>query len=325
MVKEDNIQVQDNEQQQELPGNSQGNDQTEVTEPLAVLETHEDTFHNVALDNPIASDPQQVSQEQPPPPERIPLHLRFDDLTVFRRAALGLLPNVQDPEYNSQMTLSALKSSRRYNFIEPNTVTLDGGYRLCRATRSFVPDNFKYYWEIDFHPTNDGESHIRVGIATCKADTEAPVGIDEEGYSIRDLGGAYHKSKKIPSKRFNSGDTIGFGISLDDEGYSLRYFINGSDEGVVFSGIDRDKQWIPAVSLYRNATVTARFKRPFKFDPMLDWREADDTSIAEPIQNITATQLVNIMRTSLDAGDERKFDVIKAIDTALIPAHLMQN
>ena len=129
-----------------------------------------------------------MSKNQPAS-QKLIMKLQFEELGVIRRAALNLLPNVQDPEYRSQMQFSRYKSSRKYKFLsdDNNTVTLEGGYRLCRATR-YIPVDQRYFWEVDFTAAKSSESHVRIGISTIQADMEAPVGVDSYGYCVADLG-----------------------------------------------------------------------------------------------------------------------------------------
>jgi hypothetical protein len=247
------------------------------------------------------------------------MKLKFEELAVHRRAALGLLSQVQDPEYDSPMCFSELKSSRHYKF--PNgdhfTISLSGGYRLCRATRFFPLPGF-CYWEIEFKSAETTESHVRCGIATLKADLETPVGFDEYGYSVRDLGGAFHKGHRSPSPEFSVGDVIGFGF----DGSTLRMWKNGMDQGVIFDGIDQNLQWMPAVSIYRDAQLLGRFVRPFSFDPGEDWKAAGDLPPGEPQGMFSSKDLVKWMRTSLEVGDYYEA-ACTAILEALTPPHEM--
>ena len=272
----------------------------------------------------VTSQFMETGANPPPPPplqKIVTLHLTFEELAVDRRAALELLPDVQDPECQSKMALSRLKSSRRYKFIDDSTVTLSAGYRLCRATRWF-PSQGSYFWEVKFVAANDENSHIRLGIATIKAEMEGPVGMDEEGYSVRDRGGAFHQGKKTPTPGFGVGDVIGFGFSHDGNGATLRVWINGTDQGVVFRGIDDNKRWYPAVSVYRDAEVRVTFARPFAFDPGNGWEAASDLPRVEPVGLFTTKQLIHWMKGRLDAGDLQE-QAYNAIDKAMTPAHLM--
>jgi hypothetical protein len=250
---------------------------------------------------------------------RIRLDATFETIAVHRRAALDLLPFVDDPEYDTPMEFSKLKSSRRYTFINNLTITLPDGYRLCRATRPLALPG-RVFWEIKFVSAKTEKSHIRIGIATVKADMEGPVGVDAFGYCVRDRGGAFHRGRQRPFPEFHPGDTIGFGVVSSGETAQMSFFINGEFQGVGFDDIPNDR-WFPAVSIYRDAVVTARFMRPFKFDPGMEWRAAGELPEGRRTQLFTSKDIVKWMKV-LDAGDHNK-EAYKAIVEALTPAHQM--
>lgn len=270
----------------------------------------------------------QQDQNQPPKPQKKPykLKLKFEELGVYRRAALGLLPNVNDPELQEVMAFSTLKSSRKYKFLDPKnlTITLEGGYRLCRSTR-FLPVDKNYYWEIDFTSIKNEESHVRVGIATIKADMEAPVGVDKYGYCIADLGKSLHegwKNRKIKTPPFHVSDTVGLGFIPGQDSISLKLFINGVDHGIIFDDISKEEKWTPAVSIYREAVVTGRFFRPFKFEPGSEWTAAGDIPRDVPDLPIIAKDLVKAMKGTMVLSESSEL-YMSAIYIALTPAHQM--
>ena len=267
-------------------------------------------------------------QNQPPKPQKKPykLKLKFEELGVYRRAALGLLPNVNDPELQDIMAFSTLKSSRKYKFLDPKnlTVTLEGGYRLCRSTR-YLPLDRNYFWEIDFTSIKNEESHVRIGIATIKADMEAPVGSDKNGYCIADLGKSFHngwKNKKAKTPPFHASDTIGLGFMPGPESIALRLFVNGIDYGIIYDNISNEERWTPAISIYREAVVTGRFFRPFKFDPGEDWTAAGDIPRDIPDLPIIAKDLVKAMKGTMSLSEQSEL-YMQAIYAALTPAHQM--
>ncbi|OHS95027.1 SPRY domain containing protein [Tritrichomonas foetus] len=274
------------------------------------------------------------------------LNLSFEELGLIRRAALGLLPYVIDPESQFPIHLSPLKSSRNYIFSDKLTkndsdrielshiengnydrVTLDSGYRLCRASRRLQLDQ-KYYWEFHFCPESHPDSHLRVGIATTKADMEAPVAVDQEGYCFRDLGGSYHNGHRNHNasltETFKIGDIIGIGFVPNEKSISLQLFINGIDKGIFFDNIEKKLKWIPSLSIFKNAVVKANFKRPFAFDPGQDWGAPYDMK-NEDMNDcfIDVYQLCHIMKTEISCKTEDKDCYFEAMDKALIPAHLM--
>lgn len=265
-------------------------------------------------------------QAAAPPKSIMKIKLRFEEKGVFRRAALGLLPDVNDPELSDDMTFSPLKSSRSYRFLNDNlSVTLEGGYRLCRCKRSLQLDK-PYYWEMIFSSAKTSESHIRVGIATIKADMEAPVGVDNFGYCVGDLGKCVHngwENKEYKSPKFGVGDTIGFGFIPGPESISVKVFINGVDHGFAFTNVDRTMKWFPAVSIYRDAVVSGVFERPFRYDPGPEFASPKDLPKERARYRIHAKDLVKIMKTYSELSQEDRDKYIKAIDVALTPAHQM--
>lgn len=253
------------------------------------------------------------------------LNLEFESLGVMRRAALGLLPHVKDPERNVSMHFSSYKSSRNYEFINNNEVKLDGGYRLCRATRS-LPTDKKYYWEFCFSKQSAENSHARFGISTLKADMEAPVGIDEYGYSVRDLGGSYHeghRNKNIITPPFQKGDIVGLGFVPGENSISLELFINGNLIGTVFDNIDKNSKWFPSISIFKGGIVESNFSGPFAFDPGSDYTAAGNIPNEQDKGTIDPKKLIKIMKTSLFCAENEKQFFFEAMDAALVPAHLM--
>ena len=144
--------------------------------------------------------------------------LSFEELGAYRRVCLGLIPNVYDPEKKKSIQFSKHKSSRLVKIDESGmSVTQEGGYRLCRASRH-IPRAGAFFWEFIISSFPTEESHCRIGIATKNAQMEAPVGFDEFGYSIADKGFAYHNGKKIKEFSFNGfkqGDTVSFGAVVN--------------------------------------------------------------------------------------------------------------
>ena len=277
--------------------------------------------------------------------------LEFDEEIVLRRAALGLLPEVDDPEAKSPLRFSSLKSSRHFRFspsydkveldLHINEIGYDdeqeapieeytafnGGYRMCRATRGFKTPG-KYYWELSYNVNNGNhESHVRFGIATVKAEMEFPVGYDDRGYCIRDMGGAYHNSKEFPSPPFKEGDIVGLGfeIAQNDENPSepkgsLSLWINGEYQGVIFEDIDCTKRWFPAVSIYFHSVVTSYFSKSkgntIHYLPE-GWAPADRSPFDYPKRLISINTLLKKMREFPNSKADE--NVLKAISVALVP------
>lgn len=255
------------------------------------------------------------------------LKLEFDEYTLNRRASLGLLPEIKDPDCENEMRFSRLKTSRQFVFLNDtdDQITMDGGYRLARGTNYFQLPG-KYYWEIEFTEAKQKESHIRIGIATIDADMEAPVGFDKEGYAVRDLGSTYHDAEKTAAEPFGVGDVVGLGFESHDDDEklaSLHYWINGEYKGIAFNDIDATKKWYPAVSIYYNAVVTGYFSsKSFKFPPPSSWNQAANSK-PQPEGKFSVPELGAIMATSIRSDHPNFKELITAIDKALVPPQFM--
>lgn len=284
--------------------------------------------------------------------------VKYSKTILYRRAALGLLPDVQDPDSNKKMKLSPLKSSREYWFTDDQlTARCQNGYRVCRATKGFTiesagPKKDKYYWEFTFintkedpkhkerHFTYDEPSedlqklhnyhdvggntdsdiypnaHVRLGIATVMAKIDFPVGGDDRGYAVRDLGGGFHNRKKVAdTPSFNCGQVIGFGYEIVDEERScLHMWIDGEYKGVVFDNINAKLRWFPAFSCYKGAAVHAEFRFfeniPEGFTPAYNIQK-ETRKWPIPINDMVYHM------NKLDSSCPK--NVLRAIDIAMIP------
>lgn len=258
--------------------------------------------------------------------------MRFEEYGARRRVSLRLIPNVEDPEAKNKIVISKYKSSRKYKIdLETGRAKNDGGYRLCRASRCLHPLQ-KFFWEFKFYKATQKDSHVRLGIATCSADMEAPVGVDEEGYSVRDLGGAFHESRNQkpeqylpgvkPMPGFSVGDTIGFGFThtAEKETTTLEVFINGVSQGVIFHGIDPKKEWIPSFSCYHGAVVEAHFE-DFDFDPGPEWIPVSKLEPEPQTQKYNIQQMLELMKYGTESL--RTKEMVQATDAVLTPVQDM--
>ena len=251
--------------------------------------------------------------------------LNFEEFGVHRRAALGFIPLVQDPEFNSKMKFSRLKSDRAIEFLGDGdlAITMDGGYRLCRVSRPLRAP-FNFYWEFKFASAESEDSHVRLGIATLSAKLDRPVACDETGYCVRDKGGAFHNSMRTEPRQspsFTVGDVVGFGMKSTSTGVELRMWLNGVDCGALFDDIDGSKAWFPAVSVYRRAIVEGRFERPFYFEPGEEWIAAENAPNEDCESRFTSQQIIDMMRGAPLDGDTQQ--ILAAMDAALTPVNEM--
>ena len=258
--------------------------------------------------------------------------LHFDPLVVRRRAAQGLIPGVEDPEINEPWKLSSLKSSRRYKISEDGTTTsLEGGYRLIRATHGFKTPG-KYYWETQFRvPFSEEElakkeekfwPHVRIGISTLRAKVEFPCGSDDRGYSVRNTGGKFHARKEVgESKPFQPGDSVGLGYCIEEnKTASLHMWINGKYEGLLFDGIDATKRWFPTFSLYGGAEITVNFHAK---EDSGEWMPACDAPNDTVQYSLTAEKLIKYMDNYAKNKHKRTPEINRAIFIVMTPPEEM--
>lgn len=250
--------------------------------------------------------------------------LKFDELIVRRRAALGLLPNVQDPESKQNFRLSDLKSSRFYEFGDGfKTAFNSGGYRLCRSNRGFISEG-KYYWEMIIISANP-DSHCRFGITTLRAGLDVPVGYDDRGYCVCDKGGAYHNRILTPNTpQFGMGDKIGIGLSISKNSEDklvgeMNLYINRKFEMTVFTDIDFTKRWFPSLSIYKGATVLAEFSPHWRPEGYMN---ASTYEFNTPELPISVNRLLAAMR-SFSSSNLPPQDIYDAIMVALTPIYAM--
>ena len=254
--------------------------------------------------------------------------MKFEEYGAKRRAALRLLPNIEDPEAKNKIVISKLKSSRKYKIdLELSRATNERGYRLCRCSR-VMKRKMKYFWEFKFVEAKQENSHCRLGIATTNADMEAPIGVDEEGYCVRDLGGAYHNARRFkpedypqgtnPFPPFALGSTIGFGFTHTEEKETttLEVFINGVSQGVIFNNIDPNKEWIPSFSCYYGAVVEAHFDN-FEYDQGADWTPIGQIKNEHSRAPYTVQQMIDLMKNGTESL--RTKQMFAATDAVLTP------
>ena len=255
--------------------------------------------------------------------------MKFEEYGAKRRAALRLLRNIEDPEAKGKITISKFKSSRKYKIDSENSrATNEGGYRLCRCSR-LMKQRLKFFWEFKFVEAKTPNSHVRLGIATLNADMEAPVGVDAEGYCVRDQGGAYHESRQLkpdqyppgvaPFPAFHVGDTIGFGFNhtKEIEKSTLEIFINGVSQGIIFNNIDATKGWIPSFSCYYGGVVEAHFD-DFEYKPSEDWIPVSQMRSEKLSAEYTVQQMIDLMKNGTESLRtkemfEATFDVLTPV------------
>lgn len=139
------------------------------------------------------------------------------------------------------------------------------GYRMARATHGV--HNGGYYWETMIVPSDraDQQGNVRVGWSTRLGELQAPAGYDKHSYGYRDLDGSKtHNGNRVNfGASFGPGDVVGcyLYLSMDDSRKNqMRFFKNGVDQGVAFSGSEITQGiYFPAVSIYKTAQVRINF------------------------------------------------------------------
>jgi len=157
--------------------------------------------------------------------------------------------------------------------------SMGGGYKMVRATHGIHAG--AYFWEAKvLQPVLGGVgtegAHVRLGWSTRQGALQAHVGFDKWSFGYRDLNGSkcHHgvRDDKYGAS-FGPGDIIGCYISLDISDpmrNEIRFFKNGVDQGVAFSGADIGiGVFFPALSLFNNAQVLVNFGPSFVFDKCL--------------------------------------------------------
>eukprot|EP00020_Sapocribrum_chincoteaguense_P009651 CAMPEP_0170742362 /NCGR_PEP_ID=MMETSP0437-20130122/6703_1 /TAXON_ID=0 /ORGANISM="Sexangularia sp." /LENGTH=686 /DNA_ID=CAMNT_0011080977 /DNA_START=20 /DNA_END=2076 /DNA_ORIENTATION=- len=178
------------------------------------------------------------------------------------------------------------------------TVTGSGGYRLARSSHPVIAGTYYYECTVTL---SSPKQHVRLGIATEKADNQAPVGYDGHGYGIRDMDGRlFHNARQVLPRThaFHSGDVVGFLLKLpavtSDKSYyelatppqvptalsskpeppaageplpeaELHVYVNGTRVASVADV--RAGAYYAAVSTYMGASVTANFGPEFQHCP----------------------------------------------------------
>jgi hypothetical protein len=111
----------------------------------------------------------------------------------------------------------------------------------------------------------DQQGNVRVGWSTRLGELQAPAGYDKHSYGYRDLDGSKtHNGNRVNfGASFGHGDVVGcyLYLSMDDSRKNqMRFFKNGVDQGVAFSGSEITQGiYFPAVSIYKTAQVRINF------------------------------------------------------------------
>ncbi|KAL0222614.1 hypothetical protein RCL1_002468 [Eukaryota sp. TZLM3-RCL] len=164
------------------------------------------------------------------------------------------------------------------------TVSGNGGYRMAMATHP-AGEGF-WYFEVR---KVSGSGAARIGWSSRHAELQAPCGFDDHSFSIRSLDGSvFHQSKRyeFATLTMQDNDVLGClmflnsSIPIDsklfpdeligsypgEHGSQMLFFLNGESLGSAFSNFPID-EYFPAVSLYKDITVSVKFTPPFDHFP----------------------------------------------------------
>ena len=145
--------------------------------------------------------------------------------------------------------------------METGVITLSEG-NLKTITNSSTGDNVrgtfgfssgKWYWECTITNFSGG---FDIGFATPDWDlTAGDVGNVANSWSVSDGGTSKAEGATSGSATdaFNSVGKV-IGIAFDADAGSVKYFIDGTDQGVIFSGLDTSYTYMPAIYLRVDAT-----------------------------------------------------------------------
>jgi len=140
--------------------------------------------------------------------------------------------------------------------METGVITLSEG-NLKTVTTSSTGDNVrgtfgfssgKWYWECT---VTDFSGGFDIGFATPEwVITAGDVGSVANSWSVSDSGTSKNQGSNTGSATspFNSVGKV-IGIAFDADAGSVKYFIDGTDQGVIFSGLDTSETYIPAIYL----------------------------------------------------------------------------
>jgi hypothetical protein len=111
-------------------------------------------------------------------------------------------------------------------------------------------------------------AHVRIGWSTRQGELQGPVGYDKYSFGYTDVVGAkIHASLREDNygEIYGSGDIVGCYIYLNDmdpESNEIRFFRNGKDQGVAYSGSELPPGvYFPAISLYMKVSDTQVSRR----------------------------------------------------------------
>jgi hypothetical protein len=125
-------------------------------------------------------------------------------------------------------------------------------WELVRATTS--KSTGKWYWEIYIDGPGP-DLPIMVGIATSATSTSSYPGSDAFSFGYLGVNGSTYPGSNVYGSSFGEGYLIGVAWNATDG--TLTFYLNGSSQGVAFTGISGSM--FPAVGIQETRAVTANF------------------------------------------------------------------
>jgi hypothetical protein len=181
------------------------------------------------------------------------------------------------------------------NDMEEGVITLSEG-NLKTVTTSATGDNVrgtlgfssgKWYWECTITNFSGG---FDIGFATPEWNlTAGDVGNVANSWSVSDAGTkkAEGSTTSSATDAFNSTGKV-IGIAFDADAGSVKYFIDGTDQGVIFSGLDTSYTYMPAIYLRVDTTggIWNFGQRPYTYSAPTGYKglctqNLDDPTIAD--------------------------------------------
>lgn len=138
------------------------------------------------------------------------------------------------------------------------------GFRSCRVNYGVTAGRWFCEMTVQEASTSADErrrGHVRVGWTSFLSPVEAPVGFHASGFGFRDVDGAKLRDgwREPYGTGFREGDVVGMLLQLTPDAPAdshVRFFVNGEDQGVAFSGLEPDQLgFFATASLYQTASV----------------------------------------------------------------------
>lgn len=123
--------------------------------------------------------------------------------------------------------------------------------------------------------------YARVGIATCDAEVNGPIGIDTHGYSFGSRNGyAFSAGKRIRyGERFGKNDIVSCFVDDSSDTPNLLFFINGAEVKNYPISIEH-QTYYPAISVCKGCTLN------LNLGPYFVFRE----KVSNTYENLNATK-----------------------------------